>query len=233
MTTYEDNLLAARFAALAPEPLAGNWADVVARAGAARKGSPELRGAWWLRRRRRLVVVLAVVALVVVGAATAIGAVRELILDQGFVGIPPVGATPSSPESGELVVQWLGVAAPLSPQQVGADSVSAWLYADGRIIWDRRPWHPWHGEGGIPDGANELNSGYLEQRLAPEGVELVRTAVAELLDQSRALVEEIPTEERPWGGRPQCKDRTVYGWSWVRSVMDLAVRSISNWRLGL
>jgi len=28
----------------------------------------------------------------------------------------------------------------------------------------------------------------------------VRTAVAELLDQSRALVEEIPTEERPWGG---------------------------------
>ena len=30
MSTYDDSLLAARFAALAPEPLAGNWGDVLA-----------------------------------------------------------------------------------------------------------------------------------------------------------------------------------------------------------
>ena len=29
MSTYDDNLLAARFAALAPEPLPGNWDDVL------------------------------------------------------------------------------------------------------------------------------------------------------------------------------------------------------------
>lgn len=76
--------------------------------------------------------------------------------------------------------------------------VRAWVYADGRIIWDRRP----HYLGGsrIPEGANELNSGYLEQRLAPEGVELVRAAAARLLAQSRALVEEIPAGEDPWWG---------------------------------
>ena len=38
MSTYEDNLLAARFSALAPEPLPGDWADVVGRVGA-RKGA--------------------------------------------------------------------------------------------------------------------------------------------------------------------------------------------------
>ena len=42
MSTYDDNLLAARFAALAPEPLPGDWADVLGRAGA-RKGRRRAR----------------------------------------------------------------------------------------------------------------------------------------------------------------------------------------------
>ena len=42
MSTYEDNLLAARFAALAPEPLTGDWDEVLDRAGRTRN------------RRRRL-----------------------------------------------------------------------------------------------------------------------------------------------------------------------------------
>ncbi len=40
MSAYEENLMAARFAALAPEPLPGDWNDVLGRAGAARKGRP-------------------------------------------------------------------------------------------------------------------------------------------------------------------------------------------------
>ena len=53
MSTYDDNLLAARFAALAPEPLAGNWDEVLDRAGAARKGrrGPERSRVFQGRRR--------------------------------------------------------------------------------------------------------------------------------------------------------------------------------------
>jgi hypothetical protein len=58
------------------------------------------------------------------------------------------------------------------------------VYADGRIIWSR--------SGSIPEGANELTSGYLEQRLTPEGVELVRSAVAGLFDRSRTHLETAP-----------------------------------------
>lgn len=55
----------------------------------------------WTRRRK--VVALAAAALVVaVGTASAIGSVREFILDRGFVGLPPQGATPSAPESGAV-----------------------------------------------------------------------------------------------------------------------------------
>ncbi len=105
MTTYDDSLLATRFAALAPEPLAGNWDDVLGRAGVARESrrrssDPAARKG----HRRRFLVVLAVMALVVaVGTASAFG-VRALILDQGFVGLAPLGATPSTPESGELEI---------------------------------------------------------------------------------------------------------------------------------
>ena len=59
-------------------------------------------------RRRRVVALAAAVLVVVVGAASAIGSVRGFILDQGFIGLPPQGATPSTPESGELVLRWLG-----------------------------------------------------------------------------------------------------------------------------
>jgi hypothetical protein len=163
------------------------------------------RGGRWLSpfhveqapRRRRLVMFAAAALVAVVGTAAAVGSVRDFIVDRGFIGLPPEGATPSAPDSGELVVQWMGLAAPISPQRDGRDIVGAWVYADGRIIWDRRPWH---GKGAIPEGANEFTSGYLEQRLAPEGVDLVRAAVAELIDRSRSLVEEIPAEDDAWWG---------------------------------
>jgi hypothetical protein len=68
------------------------------------------------------------------------------------------------------------------------------VYADGRIIWDRRS----HGEPvRIPEAANELNSGYLEQRLTPEGVELVRSAVAGLFERSRTVLETVPADGDP------------------------------------
>jgi hypothetical protein len=76
----------------------------------------------------------------------------------GFVGLPPVGAPPSAPERGELVLSYFG------PQFTHWYQV--WVYEDGRLIWQR--------EGDLREGANEYATGFLEQRLTAEGVELLR-----------------------------------------------------------
>jgi hypothetical protein len=155
-------------------------------------------------RRRRFVALAAAALVVAVGTASAIGSMRDFFLDGGFIGLPPVGATPSAPESGELVAYWEGLSATLP-----RNFVRAWLYADGRIIWERRPWHEDPTAGRPPEGANELVSGYLEQRLTPEGVEVVRSSVVGLFDRSRTLLETFPADDDrswglggpPWGGR--------------------------------
>ena len=155
MSTHEDNLLAARFAALAPEPLAGNWDEVLDRAGAARKGRrrPERCRMFQGRRRRRLVV-LAAVALVAVVSASAF-AVRAFVIDKGIVGLPPVGATPSTPERGVLeMYYWINY-----PRS------RSWVYADGRLIR----------LGGWANGRQRR--GFIEQRLTREGVEFLRSEI--------------------------------------------------------
>jgi hypothetical protein len=182
MTTYDDNRLASRFAALAPDPLPGDWADVLCRSGVAQEKPWRLGrlGAFRGRRRRRLLVFAAATLVVVVATASAL-AVRAFIVDRGFIGVPPEGATPSTPESGELVLQWWGRSATVA----GAPKTRVWVYADGRIIWSQNGSR----SGQIPEGANELSSGYLEQRLTPDGVEILRSEVVGLLDRSRALLE--------------------------------------------
>jgi hypothetical protein len=75
----------------------------------------------------------------------------------GFIGVPPQGATPSTPERGELVLSYW-----TSPFRM-------WVYADGRVIFVR------HGD--FPYGANDRSTGYLEYRLTPEGAELMRSDV--------------------------------------------------------
>jgi len=165
MSTYAHDLLTARFAALAPRPLPGDWDDVLDRAGAIRPRRRRLaRSPWRGGRRRKLVVALAVAVLVAAVAAAAYATVRVLLLDRGFVGLPPVEATPSSPESGELVLSFIGRSTTL-----GLRMTSVFVYADGRFVWVR--------EGGAPEGANKFTSGFLEQRLTRQGVELLRSEV--------------------------------------------------------
>ncbi|HEU5065055.1 MAG TPA: hypothetical protein VFT86_04100 [Gaiellaceae bacterium] len=171
---------------LPDSPGSADWNDVMSRFHASRSGA----------RRRRLVMLAATALVAIVGTASAIGGVRDLILDRGFIGLAPEGATPSAPESGDLVVHWEGFTPALPPQGRAKDVVRAWVYADGRIIWDRRPHHAGP-ERGIPKGANEFNSGYLEQRLTPEGVELVRSAVAGLFERSRSVLETSPASDVP------------------------------------
>jgi hypothetical protein len=69
---------------------------------------------------------------------------------EGLNGLPPEGATPSMPESGELVVELNG---------------RVWVYADGRVI------------SSAYDYTLEPYSGLVEQHLTPEGVEFLRSNV--------------------------------------------------------
>ena len=73
---------------------------------------------------------------------------RAFVIDKGLVGLPPVGATPSTPESGVLeMYYWLhGV-------RGGGKN---WVYADGRLIR-------------LGGG---MFAGFREQRLTREGVKL-------------------------------------------------------------
>ena len=164
MSTYDDSQLVARFAALAPEPLAGDWEDILDRAGRVRKGRQRFADSLQSRRRRHLVVLAAVALLVVVGAASAL-AVRAYVLDQGLVGLAPVGATPSTPKSGELVLDFTFGHTFGDP---GRFRVS--VYADGRLITERV------GDYSRTDEYRN-STGFLERRLTPEGVELVRAEV--------------------------------------------------------
>ncbi len=77
------------------------------------------------------------------------------------------------------------------------------MYADGRIIWSRF--------GRIPEGASELTSGYLEQRLTPDGAELLRSEVIGHFDRSRIRLETVPSgdEHRMFGVEVRDGDRLV------------------------
>jgi hypothetical protein len=118
-------------------------------------------------RDRLRIGVLVIVALgVIIGGAIAVGRPVERDRDPNipdgfrvgpFIGVPPVGAAPSRPEVGKLVLKANGRCT-----SEGAFCF-VWIYADGRLIWLR--------DGALPYGANEHSTGLLEQHLAPSGVE--------------------------------------------------------------
>jgi len=96
----------------------------------------------------------------------------------GLLGLPPEGATPSAPERGELV---LSIGFGHTDGDPGRFSLL--MYADGRVIW--------HWIGGPPPDVHASSTGLIEQRLTPEGVEIVRAEVLSsgLFDDDRELVE--------------------------------------------
>jgi len=81
----------------------------------------------------------------------------------GLQGLPPEGATPSSPIRGELVLDFMFGHTMGDPGRFGLS-----LYEDGRLIWHR-----------LGDGVHRgLDpTGLVEQRLTPEGVDLVISEV--------------------------------------------------------
>ena len=132
---------------------------------------------------------LAALALATALTTAAWAIVREFVLDKGFIGLPPVGATPSAPESGELVIQyWVGTRAGCTPK------------GGRRGPRDRN----------LPEAAEPLASGFLEQRLTPEGVELLRSEIVStgLFGTTSLLWQHLPPQRdpganrRPVGSRP-------------------------------
>jgi hypothetical protein len=176
---------------LPPERLAERREHLMSEIALRRPDSPS--------RRVRMVAFVAAALIVLVGTASAIGGVREFVLDRGFTGLAPVGATPSSPESGELVVHYLGRSSAHARGRFIAPLVQVWVYADGRIIWSEES----SGSSTpVPEGANELVSGYLEQRLTPDGIEFLRSEVSRFFDRSPGAVETLPANyDGPGGAR--------------------------------
>ena len=105
----------------------------------------------------------------------------------GFIGLPPKGAQPSTPPRGRLVAFWWASA----PGDWGKGRF--WLFADGRLISLR--------EADIPEGANPRSTGFLEQRITPEGVGILRSAVVGSNPPrlTWAVTSELP--KRAWADR--------------------------------
>jgi hypothetical protein len=117
-------------------------------------------------------------------------------LFHGLIGLPPETAEPSAPETGELVESYSSAGG--GPPYRG----TARLYADGRLIWNR------YFSG--PGGPNSLTTGYLEQRLTPEGISLVKGERDLLKKVPLVLLESLPLDA--WEARwPVPYVPTVYG----------------------
>lgn len=116
----------------------------------------------------------------------------------GFIGLAPKGATPSSPSRGEPVLGFM------FGHTAGGDSgrFGGHLYADGRLIWHRI---------GDPSGKGDP-TGLIEQRLTPEGVELVRSEVLStgLLDDGPVHFVGVPVHfvgvHGPYSGQIEVRD---------------------------
>lgn len=107
-----------------------------------------------------------------------------------FAGLPAEGARVSAPAAGKLVFS-------LSPSPW-----SSWnVYADGRMIWQR--WTHVGAAAVIPPGVGMADTGYVEQRLTPLGVRLLRSRIL-----STGLFEH---DLRLAGGRHQASYRVRRG----------------------
>jgi hypothetical protein len=131
-----------------------------------------------LRRVALSVATTVVAALAFALAVAAAGSASTKLTH--FTGLPPEGVKPSTPTTGRLLVGArimvpLGKgASPFDPsigKPVMHESKTWNMYADGRIIWQE--WTRSGDASVVPDGARRRDTGYVQQRLTPQGVQLV------------------------------------------------------------
>lgn len=87
--------------------------------------------------------------------------------DVGFIGLPPLGATPTDPNPAVLIETFWRPGMPYMGE--------AFLYADGRLIWNEY----------YPDATK--STGWLQQTLTADGIELVRDLATENAGRPRGL----------------------------------------------
>jgi hypothetical protein len=86
-----------------------------------------------------------------------------------FAGFPAVGVKASTPTTGTLVIS-------LMPTEGGSRGSIEWnVYADGRIIWQK--WNPSRDATVVPNGTRRLDTGYVQQRLTLQGVQLLQSKI--------------------------------------------------------
>jgi hypothetical protein len=86
-----------------------------------------------------------------------------------FIPLPPEGAAPSAPVEGVLLLSLQACSGPSSLPWSG----NLALYADGRLLWHTND-DPFEGDGFDGNGPRPKTA-WLEQRLTPEGTELLRS----------------------------------------------------------
>lgn len=107
----------------------------------------------------------------------------------GFLSLAPEGSEASLPARGDLVISFEYFCCP---------GRSMYVYADGRMIWSEFNVVEPGKEGYFPlppQGANDSETGRLEQRLTPEGVEMLRSELLSsgLFEEDHSFVKK--TEE--------------------------------------
>jgi hypothetical protein len=107
------------------------------------------------------------------GGAVAVGNVKDLVAPARspthFAGVPQQGTHASTPTTGTLLLS-------LNLGNLTSHVYSTWnVYEDGRVIWQK--WSPSGDPIVIPPGARMIDIGYVQQRLTPQGLQLLRARI--------------------------------------------------------
>jgi hypothetical protein len=110
------------------------------------------------------------------GGAAAEGNMKDLVpsakYPTHFAGVPPEGTHPSAPTTGKLLLSFS-----VQPNSKSSSYLyMTWnVYADGRVIWQK--WNSRDDAIVIPAGARRIDTSYVQQRLTPRGVQLLRARI--------------------------------------------------------
>jgi hypothetical protein len=193
------------------------------------------RWSLWFAPQARLLPVLLVTALLlvtIVAGALMAGSQRSYRgFVEPFIHLPPEGATPSTPETGELLLSFNG-----RVHGLGLDVHMMWLYADGRLIWRRNVEGRSAELRGQGFGTTEPTRAVIEQRLTPAGAELLRSeAMSAGLSRMTALGGRHTSEARAggagvlWGGLVVHDGRQLSEGVWSDPALPLRLADPASW----
>lgn len=153
----------------------------------------------------------------------------DRVLVEPFIGLPPEGVAPSTPETGRLILSFNG-----RVQSIALDFHRVWVFADGRVIW-KRNLDGMNDAGRRAFGSREPTTAVIEQRLTAEGIELIRSRVlaAGLHDIEPVGASTDPTAlDRPgvlWGGLVVHDGERLVWADWSDSQMPALLADPASW----